>query len=510
MSTNTPAQLTSTLILALTQAESQSRTIQNQAARIERLIRENERLRQSAEQGKGNGDASLNQELEQTRRDLQIANQRIGELHNHEHENASLRQEIQKLKQPDQQRHESSQALDDLFQKQVEAQAEIYKLRKKLKRYKEKANGRLSVPISSPRSVFSTPELRSPRRVQNASTTAQEPILVTSSPPSRKRQRTEPEPLRETSVNTAHSRVSSTASKRGLDKKIAAIPLLTEDGDEHVPADQQPQQVVPPTLSRNGSWHGRLNGLLDARTPDRAPLHRPGSRAASDTARSPRKQFAISNMQHDLNEGPAVNAASTSARTTNSRRAPQSTTTSNAAMVSNTRKKQQSFRDSTPLRQRPLEELFIHDFKPSPRWMIDHQMSIGEYMHGRNGERLRAIAATLPHMPGPRVTDDELLIWFMGPGNDAKIANLTSVARKNLLAEAKIKRVAEKFGRVRVDYDKDNNPPGMWNIDFPGTQEEEANKRKAQEKERAEIMERYAEAKSGHGKWIFADEHDAI
>lgn len=501
---HTPGQLTSTLILALTQSEDQCRTIQDQAARIDRLQRENERLRQAVDHDKQTEQFTLREEVERTQEDLQSAHTRIEELEHHEQENAQLRQELDQLKQNHAGGQQSSQALDDLFQKQVEAQAEIHKLRKKLKRYKEKANGRLPEPISSPVSYLSTPELTSPRPVQHAPNAMQDAILVTSSPP-RKRQRTEPEPLQEAPVNTSHLRKSLAASKKGLDKKIAAIPLLTEDGDEHVPANslQDPPRA---TLQRNGSWQERLNGLLDSPTPDRAPLHR--LRPGSSGSILPRpKSFAISNIQHDYEAHSEAPTARSLSRTSTPQRAQHIITNSTRSSIN--RSIQRPPVDKRPLRSRPPEELFIHNFKPSPRWMVDHQMSIGDYLHGRNGERLRAIASTLPHMPGPQMSDDELLLWFMGPGNEEKIANLTTVAKKNLLAEAKIKRVAEKFGKQRLDYDRDNDAPGMWNIDFPATQEEEENRRKAQEKERAEVLERYGEAMSGHGKWVFADEVDA-
>ena len=62
------------------------------------------------------------------------------------------------------------------------------------------------------------------------------------------------------------------------------------------------------------------------------------------------------------------------------------------------------------------------------------------------------------------------------------------------------------FGKQRADYDLENDPPGFWGMDFPGTQEEEENRKLAAEKAKAEVRRRYEEAVRSSGKWIFVDE----
>ena len=120
---------------------------------------------------------------------------------------------------------------------------------------------------------------------------------------------------------------------------------------------------------------------------------------------------------------------------------------------------------------------------------------------------MKVLAETLPKLPGhDRLTDDEILLDFLGPGSGARIAGLTNLAKKNLLAEAKVKRVAQSFGKSRADYDHGRDPPGFWSTDMPGTQEDEENKEKARKMEREEVKRRQEDAVRGQGKWIFADE----
>lgn len=458
---HTPGELTTTLILALSQSREQVRTLQSQAARIQQLGTENEKLKRELE------------ELNKTR------------------------------EEPD------TFQVDDLFQQNAECRAEILRLKQKLKKYKDKATGRLGVPISSPISAATTPG--STRHLRTFP--EPEPPTADLEPPSVKRQRLD-QSFKDVSSGTGHSRRSSTsASKKSvIEKKIAAIPLLTEDGEDHVvnTADVRPPDKQ--TLGREGSLYKRLDGLLAAPSPGRAPLGR--SKEPERSIQTPdvgiqgaTRKYNISNMNH------VPHGAKSPGKSGD--RNPTTPLQETSKMRSNTRSREKlqprnparSSRNAIALRDRPIDQLRLSDFKPNPRWLDSHGMSYDEFLYGQNKARIEELAKTLPSMPGQNLTDDELLVEMLGPGRESEIAKMASMARTNLLNEAKLRRVASAFGKQRVDYDRENEPPGFWNIDMPGTQEEEGNRRIAIERDRAEVKRRYDDAMSGQGRFVFADEN---
>ncbi|KAK5106351.1 hypothetical protein LTS08_000469 [Lithohypha guttulata] len=517
MSVNTPGELTNTLILALSQSQEQIQTIRDQGTRLERLQRDNERLRKEVQLSRQNdAERALSNEVDRLKKELHDAKQQVHEAEQERQEVEQLRIDlVEATRHQHEPPQEQSNEIDELFQKNVEAQAEIYKLKKKLRRYKEKANGRLGAPISSPRSTFSTPEPSSPKRAPLLVLPIEHSERIENSSPPRKRQKHRDNSLQELHVNMRHSRSSSNASKRSVvEKKIAAIPLLAEDGDDHM-VEEQNTGRTPATRKR--SMYDRLDGLLTAPVASRSPLSRTSPATAQDTSTpSPlsKRPPVISNIDHTTNEVPLPSA--TIAR--ESEEIHDDTTEANTAQPRPTISSRPSNRSSRrpsentePLRSKPLDKLSSYHFKPNPRWIDTAGRTIDDYLHGRNRQRIDMIAATLPQMPGQhergeKLTDDELLLRFLGPNSEQKIAALTNIARNNLLAEARVKFVAEKFGRQRVDYDKEADPPGFWTMDMPGTQEDAENKKKAKELERAETKKKYDDAISGNGRWIFADE----
>ncbi|KAJ9653216.1 hypothetical protein H2198_007574 [Neophaeococcomyces mojaviensis] len=501
MSSTDPTSLTNTLILALTQCQEQLQTIQRQAVRVDRLQQENQRLRRELEDYKSSN---------------------------------TTRVETQ-----------PTTDVQDLFQKNIDAQAEIHRLNRKLKAYKEKTNGRLSVPLSSPlpsspnpaqAPVLNEPDLSNAKRAapqRSLSPPAGASRSVPPSPP-RKRQRANSggarDVLVEVSVNTLHSRTPSTsASKQSILEKAAAISCIAEDGDDHIPRDMN-QKAQPQPISRENSASHRLDALLADPSPVKSSLMRPKPssprRATSGTRLSEVKSARISNISHTASlperadstpirphsrlEEPVSRVRGTArAKVDESSRTPLgsragSTSVSRARIC-------RGPEDDEPFRARPLQRLSMHHFKPNPRWLDSHGVSYDEFLHGRQGERIKALAETLPHLPGQNtngnpMSDHELLLDFLGPGSEERIASLTPAARNNLLLEARTKHVAQAFARQRQDYDKDQDVPGFWMADMPGTQEEEENRAVAKQRERDEVKRRYEDAMSGGGRWIFADE----
>ena len=66
--------------------------------------------------------------------------------------------------------------------------------------------------------------------------------------------------------------------------------------------------------------------------------------------------------------------------------------------------------------------------------------------------------------------------------------------------------MANKHGKHRQAYERARSPPGFWRMDFPSTQEEIEDRKKAMQQEREMIAERLVEASREGGKYIFRDE----
>lgn len=457
----TPGELTTTLILALSQSQEQVKILQEQTKRIEQLGKENEKLKKELE------------DLRKTRE---------------EQENFQV---------------------EELFQQNVECRAEILQLKQKLKKYKDKARSRLGVPISSPASAATTP--CSPLQ-PHVRPDHEEPTVESDVPPS-KRQRLD-QTFRDVPGKAGHTRTSSTGASRktAFEKQVAAIPLLAEDGEEHVieamstdaPQDRQKR-------AREGSLYKRLDGLLAEPTPGRSPLNRsaeldrPGPMQGPDTP-GPAMKYNISNIKHVPRELKASAKPNTSNETTPLQETPRTGNKGRTREKLPPRRPARSSKSGKPLRNLPIDQLRLSDFKPNPRWLDSHGVSYDDFLYGQNKARLEQLAETLPAMPGQNMTDDELLAEIMGPGSEDAIPKLTKTARKNLLHEAKLKRVASAFGKQRADFDRENDPPGFWSMDMPGTQEEAENRRIAIERDKAEVKRRYDDAMSGQGRFVFADE----
>lgn len=187
-----------------------------------------------------------------------------------------------------------------------------------------------------------------------------------------------------------------------------------------------------------------------------------------------------------------------------------------------------------PLRDRPLEELTLSDFKINaarneglPFAFIDvvRRRDLRQCLPGCTrpccSDQFRAIAANLPSAyqngifdSDPASADDEtedsrLLCDFLGEPDihSPAIRGLSPEERQRLLADARIKAAADKYGKMhRHRHARAKTPPGFWNADMPGTQEMEEEKEAAKERVKEMVKERYQEARRGNGLWMFADE----
>jgi hypothetical protein len=171
------------------------------------------------------------------------------------------------------------------------------------------------------------------------------------------------------------------------------------------------------------------------------------------------------------------------------------------------------------LREKPMEELSIHDFKANPEFNQGYSYAFSETVRKRGdraclpgctnmdccGSKFRAFAEA----QGPLSSSQEeaLLQEYLGDAYDnMQLTQMSSEERYELVLQARTKKMAKESGKHRQAYERPRSPPGFWRVDFPTTQELQEDREKAKELERKAVQERWLEAHRKDGRWIFRDE----
>jgi hypothetical protein len=346
----------------------------------------------------------------------------------------------------------------------------------------------------------------------------------------------------------------------------SAIRVVAEDGED----DGRSRKISPgklagltsPTRS-NTSAYQRLGNLLEGRSPAKSVLTKPSPRTtslmdgqllnAAASANSAMKD-QLDNMRlindqswesYDSAEALLQSVASQSSTPAkkkppppplDSRRIPEAQHEPHRSSLPRKRRPQDGPEDEEPFRSRPLHRLDLSHFKVNPKANAGSDYAYTDVIRNRDqrkclpgcirpeccGSKFRALARTLPKPAanGARLlesdpsddasspqSENDLLLAFLGPGSEEKIRTLTSVARENLLLEAKTKMTADRYGKMhRYAHERPSSPPGFWRTEMPGTQEEVVDRLDAKKKEREEVEKRYREALKEGGRWMFADE----
>ena len=506
-------QLTSTLISALTQSELLYRQVDESVKTIERLKHENEKLQEQLDDIlskhkdapvlPSSPDDILKRENEQLKHELE-------ELRNRQYEftappeqpnellrleNERLKEQLEELRGKQVAATDLSAQFDQFFRKDVEKQAEIDQLKGKLRLVQAKERKwRLQHPgVSSP--VVSSDETEA-----NAA----------SADGKRKRPRsTSPQVLKEISANVvsggnaSHSRPRF---KRVSDRGAEAIPTVAEDGEEYSRARPGSAKTKESSANESSSPHQRLQNLLTAPGPTPSKLlSRPDTNAVVHIPAQ-----STDEVEPPAPLPPTIVLPPASTKATSIRKPP---------FLPPKTRPAPGPEDEEPYRSRPVHRLNFSHFKINPAWNGGFDYAFDDVIRGREarrclpgctrpeccGGKFKVLADTLP--ADKAMTDDELLLDFLGPGSEERIRTLTPLARVNLVHEARAKRLANQYGKMhRVTYDRAQSPPGFWNTDFPSTQEDKENREQARLMERQEIEKRYEEAKRGDGRWLFADE----
>jgi hypothetical protein len=379
-------------------------------------------------------------------------------------ENQKLKHQIEAFRQEqaEQQKERDNAAqfatqLDVLFRRDAEKQIEIEKLRKRLA-----ARDRALLHTPTPSSPLVSPinSEFSRKRLGKSLLLDETEILrelnVNSSPASQQAQRTK----------KLRSRIAD-------DRGARAIPSIAEDGAD---------------LDENDS----LRIGVEAKVPNETPGSTDGKNRETVNQR-------LDDLLYGHPQPPSASATS-------------STITPDPKIQSTA----PAHEDEEPLRSRPLHRLNLTNFKINPGFIGDQDFTCQEVVRNREERRclpactkdccrtkFGALAGTLP--TELNMTEHDLLLEFLGAGAKDKILRLTPLARKNLVHEARTKKLADKYGRHKTSFEKADEAPDFWNSDMPSTQEHDKNKENAKVKERKEIERRYEEAMI-RGRWLFVDE----
>lgn len=176
-----------------------------------------------------------------------------------------------------------------------------------------------------------------------------------------------------------------------------------------------------------------------------------------------------------------------------------------------------------PLRERPVSELQLEDFKINPKVNNGQKYAYNEVVRNRTeraelegctdpnccGRAFSIMAQSELRSGGPDILKKkeniELLEEYLG-GEAWRLGSMPVDEKQDLWLEAKKQDFAKKYGKHRHRFGRPPSPPGYWNPDFPSTQEAEARRKEGQEMERKMVEERWREATRRGGRWLFRDE----
>ncbi|KAH6642433.1 DNA repair protein endonuclease SAE2/CtIP C-terminus-domain-containing protein [Boeremia exigua] len=176
-------------------------------------------------------------------------------------------------------------------------------------------------------------------------------------------------------------------------------------------------------------------------------------------------------------------------------------------------------RKQARLREKPVKELRVHDFKPNPAYNQGYSYAFSETVRKR-GDRMCLPGCTNPRCCGSHFRhlaealdslsasqEEELLEDYLGDAYTTVISTqMSSDERAELVLQARTKKMANDNGKHREAYERRQTPPGFWRVDFPTTQEQEDDRGRAKEQEVRIVQERWLEAQKKGGRWIFRDD----
>jgi hypothetical protein len=171
------------------------------------------------------------------------------------------------------------------------------------------------------------------------------------------------------------------------------------------------------------------------------------------------------------------------------------------------------------LRSKPVSQLSVQDFRPNPVYNQGYTYAFSETVRKRS-DRLCLPGCTNPQCCGstfrtfaeaqaplPLSQEEALLEDYLGDAyNNGNMTQISTNERRELVLQARTKKLAKDAGKHREAYERRQTPPGYWRVDFPTTQELQEDRDRAKELEKKAVQVRWLEAQRKGGKWIFRDE----
>ncbi|KAF5001675.1 hypothetical protein FGRMN_842 [Fusarium graminum] len=175
------------------------------------------------------------------------------------------------------------------------------------------------------------------------------------------------------------------------------------------------------------------------------------------------------------------------------------------------------------LRHKPISELRPDDFKINPQANEGHDFAFSDVIRDRDersrmqgctdmhccGKHFRSLAISQrpdPPLTAPQRQEEQKLLEDYLGDFAYRLGTMDKKERDELWIEAKTQDLANRFGKHRYHYSRMRSPPGFWNADFPNTQEIEAERSEAAQREKQIVRDRHREAVRSGGRWLFRDE----
>lgn len=299
---------------------------------------------------------------------------------------------------------------------------------------------------------------------------------------------------------------------RTVKRKVSgAIAAVTEDGEDYGLSRSELQTSRTPA---NGASRGRLHALLNTPAIEISPSLRspPKQRRKleSDLSIPERRQLPFDSTGRPLLKRSVVQMVPPTER--------QGSISPQRSPLRGPRKSASSM-----LRNKPLSELRVDDFKINPATNEGHDFAFSEVVRDKEdraclpgctdmhccGKQFRALA--LSQRPNPPLTaaqrqdEQRLLEQYLGEYS-YRLSTMTKEEKDEVWLEAKTQELANRYGKHRHRYSRMRSPPGFWNADFPSTQDLESDRAEAAKRERKMVAERHREAMRPAGRWLFRDE----
>lgn len=175
--------------------------------------------------------------------------------------------------------------------------------------------------------------------------------------------------------------------------------------------------------------------------------------------------------------------------------------------------------DTTRLRDKPLSELRLQDFKPNPAYNGGYTHAFTSTVRRREdrlclpgctkptccGSTFRTLA--LAAAPLPASQEEALLQDYLGDAYSSfGLSQMDKAEREEIVLQARTRKMATEHGKHRAVYEGRKTPPGFWRVDFPDTQEREEDRERAVRMGVEEVRERWLQAMRRGGRFVFADE----